>query len=52
MTKKEDEKILKYQDLTTQIQCMWSTKTKVIPVIVLERYKNRSKIPEQHIQKA
>jgi len=31
--KKEAEKILKYTDLTTEIQCMWNVKTKVIPVI-------------------
>ena len=31
--KKEAEKILKYKDLTTEIQRMWSVKTKVIPVI-------------------
>jgi len=31
--KKEAEKILKYQDLTTEIQRMWNVKTKVIPVI-------------------
>ena len=31
--KKESEKILKYKDLTIEIQCMWNVKTKVIPVI-------------------
>jgi len=31
--KKEAEKILKYEDLTIEIQRMWSVKTKVIPVI-------------------
>jgi len=31
--KKEANKILKYKDLTIQIQCMWNVKTKVIPVI-------------------
>ena len=31
--KKETEKILKYKDLTTEIQRMWDVKTKVIPVI-------------------
>ena len=29
----EAEKILKYKDLTIEIQCMWNVKTKVIPVI-------------------
>ena len=32
--KKEAEKILKYKDLTIEIQCMWKVKTKVIPVII------------------
>ena len=33
MINKEAEKILKYKDLTTEIQCMWNVKTKVISVI-------------------
>jgi hypothetical protein len=32
--KKEAEKILKYKDLTIEIQRMWIVKTKVIPVII------------------
>ena len=34
MIKKEAEKILKYKDLTTEIQRIWNVKTKVIPVII------------------
>jgi len=32
--KKEAEKILKYKDLTIEIECTWNVKTKVIPVII------------------
>jgi len=31
--KKEAKKILKYKDLTTEIQSMWNVKTNVLPVI-------------------
>ena len=34
MIKKEAEKILKYKDLTIEIQSMWNVKTKAIPVII------------------
>jgi len=32
--KKEAEKILKYEDLTIEIQHRWNVQTKVIPVII------------------
>ena len=32
--KKEAHKILKYKDLTIEIQCMWNVKTKLIPLII------------------
>jgi hypothetical protein len=32
--KNEAEKILKYKDLTIEIECMWNVKTRVIPVII------------------
>jgi hypothetical protein len=32
--KKEAEKILKYKDLTVEIQRMWNVKTKLIPVLI------------------
>ena len=34
MIKKEAEKILKYKDLTMEIQRMWNVKTRVMPVII------------------
>jgi len=33
--KKEAEKILKYKDLTTEVQHVWNVKTKVITIIIV-----------------
>jgi hypothetical protein len=53
--KKEAEKILKYKDLTIEIQCMWNVKTRVIPVTIgaigtisKSSRKYVSNIPENH----
>ena len=34
VVKKDAEKILKYKDLTTEIQRIWNVKTKLIPVTI------------------
>jgi hypothetical protein len=34
VVKKEDQKILKYQNLTTETRRMWNVKTQVMPVII------------------
>jgi hypothetical protein len=53
--KREAEKILKYKDLTIEIQSMWNVKTEVIPVIIgatgtvsKSFSKYVSNIPEKH----
>jgi len=33
MIKKKTKKTVKYEDLSTVVECMWNVKTKVVPVI-------------------
>jgi len=35
--KKETEKILKYKELTIEMQCMWNVTTNVIPIIIKQK---------------
>jgi hypothetical protein len=35
VTKKEAEKVIKYEDPTVEIKRMWNAKTKVIPTIMV-----------------
>jgi hypothetical protein len=53
--KKKAKKVLKYKDLTIEIQCMWNVKSKVIPVINnrgdWDHFKDIQKIREQHTRK-
>jgi hypothetical protein len=53
--KKEAKKILKYKDLTIEIQCIWNVKAMVIPVIIgatrtisMSFRKHVSNIPGNH----
>ena len=47
--KKEAEKILKYKDLTIEIQRMWNVKTKAIPGTISKSFKKyMCNIPGKH----
>jgi len=53
--KKEVDKILKYKDLITEIQCMSNVNAKVIPVLIGSNgnhFKTTQTIPEQHTGEA
>ena len=51
--KKGADKIVKYKDLTIEIQCMWNVKTKMIPIITeaTGTISVIQKISEQHTRK-
>jgi len=53
--KKNAEKILKYKDLTQDIQCMWNVIVRVIPGIMGDNWNHLKiihKIPQQDTGKA
>ena len=50
VVKKEAEKILKYKDITTEIEHMWNVKVKVIPIII-RTIGTISKSLRQHLSK-
>jgi len=53
--KKDAEKIIKYKDLTIEVQRMWNVKTEVMPVTIGAAgtiSKSLKTIPEQHTGEA